>query len=223
MAPGATLAGFNYLNSSQDIERTIDQAQGNQIDIFNYSYGYTTCRISTIQPGHKLALLEGVTSARNGLGAIYVKAAGNDYSGDQSDCGGTKNTYFLGNSNFDQENALPYMIIVGATNVEGKSADYSSPGANLWVSAPGGEATGTPVSDLGIELTSPSGTKSTLLNYNSSIVTTNLENSSFLSNAFYMEPSLGTWSIKVFDAKNNNSTGKLLEWSLTIHGASLQN
>lgn len=419
IAPKSTIVGFNYLESGQDAARTVDQTKGSYIDIFNYSYGYSTCQIAAISSSLLNALEVGARTARDGLGAIYVKAAGNDYSGTQSECsGGNKDFYYFGNSNFDQENATPYTIIVGASTSSGVSADYSSPGANLWITAPGGEMDGTstsqeglistdltgcakgysksnsqfsfengshslnkncnytstlegtsfaspivsgavallletnssltwrdvkyilaktarvnfapgpythphiskdasvaltgvsydrgsitnaegfsfhnwygfgllditaavnmaknfisplgadftlellsrsnldltipdhssvgatdsitfnnsnplkiesielkvttsgaPASDLGIEITSPRGMTTTVLNYNSNIVTSNLINSSFLINAFYQESSAGTWTIKVVDAKNNSSSGKLVNWSLTMYGA----
>jgi len=53
--------------------------------------------------------------------------------------------------------------------------------------------------DLGIELTSPSGTKSILKNIKDGLASSNLSGMVFASNAFYGETSTGTWTIKVVD------------------------
>ncbi|HQS59219.1 MAG: hypothetical protein B7Y56_07315 [Gallionellales bacterium 35-53-114] len=53
--------------------------------------------------------------------------------------------------------------------------------------------------DLGIELTSPSGTKSILKNIKDGFNNTNLAGMVLASNAFYGETSTGTWTIKVVD------------------------
>ena len=44
-----------------------------------------------------------------------------------------------GNSNSHTDLSTPFKIVVGATNASGVKATYSTPGSNLWVSAPGGE------------------------------------------------------------------------------------
>lgn len=72
--------------------------------------------------------------------------------------------------------------------------------------------------DIGIELTSPNGTKSFLKNVNDSLYgLTNLNNNIFLSNAFYGENSLGTWTIKIIDGATG-STGTFTNWKLNIIG-----
>lgn len=74
--------------------------------------------------------------------------------------------------------------------------------------------------ELGVEITSPAGTKSILLNINNSLLIEGDENLSdmvLLSNAFYGESSQGTWTLKVIDGKLNN-TGKLNYWKMNILG-----
>lgn len=71
--------------------------------------------------------------------------------------------------------------------------------------------------DLGVEITSPSGTVSKMLNINSNIVGANFSNLSLGSNAFYGEPSLGTWTIRVIDGAQNDA-GTLNSWSIEILG-----
>lgn len=69
------------------------------------------------------ALADSVLNGRDGLGNIYVWAAGN---GGLSD----------GNSNYDGYNALHYTISVAALGHDDVVAGYSEPGANLLVAAP---------------------------------------------------------------------------------------
>lgn len=75
------------------------------------------------------------------------------------------------------------------------------------------------ISQVAVELTSPSGMKSYLVNMNNSL--TNLANYTdnvFLSNAFYQESSAGTWTIKLIDAKAG-TMGNLVRWSLRFTGS----
>ncbi len=140
VAPNAKFAGFYFVGSAQSLALILHQASG-AFDIFNYSYGFSQCSVSDIPASYGDQLKSGVTTLRNGLGALYVQASGNDFVGDLSDCvviaRGSKK--YFGNSNFDGNLTTPYTIVVGAVNAQGVRASYSSPGANLWVSAPGGE------------------------------------------------------------------------------------
>ena len=75
-----------------------------------------------------------VTTAKEGRGRVYVKAAGNEYS------------YYCHNSlcapqnaNIPLDNNIPYIIVTAATDADGIAASYSNAGSNIWVSAPGGE------------------------------------------------------------------------------------
>lgn len=80
-------------------------------------------------------------------------------------------------------------------------------------------ATHANISELAIELVSPSGTKSILVNMNNAL--TNIENYAgevFLSNAFFQERSQGTWTIKLIDGKASH-TGTLTRWSLNFTGS----
>ena len=76
---------------------------------------------------------------REGLGAIYVKAAGNRFV----ECFGYRlpvhSQIGCTAANADRTNNLPYLIVVGGLNADGNRASYASAGANLWVSAPAGE------------------------------------------------------------------------------------
>jgi subtilisin family serine protease/subtilisin-like proprotein convertase family protein len=78
------------------------------------------------------------------------------------------------------------------------------------------------VGELGIELTSPTGTRSVLKNITDGYLDSpNLSNQIFLSNAFYGENPAGTWTIKLvdgFDIKNIVHTGMLTRWAIRVYG-----
>lgn len=143
VAPGALVSGLNYITSTQQEEFQLDQASG-PYTIFNYSYGYnfypsTYPWTDTYQD----QLLYGFTQARDRLGSVYIKSAGNSYSVCDSDY---TDTYQIGdgicyahNANVDPENNTIPMIVVGALNAKGEKSSYSSTGSSLWVSAFGGE------------------------------------------------------------------------------------
>jgi subtilisin family serine protease len=79
-------------------------------------------------------------------------------------------------------------------------------------------ATHARMSDLGIKLTSPSGTTSILLNIKGGFTTTvGPENMILLSNAFYGEDPNGVWTIEVVDGRSGVE-GTLTEWSIRIFG-----
>ena len=72
-------------------------------------------------------------------------------------------------------------------------------------------------SDLGIELYSPSRTKSIIININSNFQDGNLTDAHLISNAFLDELSQGTWSLKIIDGAVDD-TGTLTNWKLKING-----
>jgi subtilisin-like proprotein convertase family protein len=71
--------------------------------------------------------------------------------------------------------------------------------------------------DLGVELTSPAGTTSVLLNLNNSMTSANFSDAVFLSNAFYQELSAGTWTLRVIDG-GPLDLGTLTNWKLNFFG-----
>jgi subtilisin-like proprotein convertase family protein len=78
------------------------------------------------------------------------------------------------------------------------------------------------VGEIGIELTSPAGTRSVLKNITDGYFDSpNLANQVFLSNAFYGENPAGVWTIKVvdgFDIHNIVHTGTLTRWAIRVYG-----
>jgi len=72
--------------------------------------------------------------------------------------------------------------------------------------------------DLAIELTSPAGTKSILLNAAHGFGSdNNLTNMILLSNAFYGENTQGGWSVKILDLAGGD-VGTLVDWSIKFYG-----
>ena len=143
VAPGAKFAGFYFIGRFQDTTssyeaRILDQIIGD-FDIFNYSYGYANCFFVPASPTIVEAYRKGVTTLRDGKGAVYVKAAGNDFKGSNSQCYSNDNSTFWGNANTNEDQNLPYLIVTAASNASGKISSYSSPGSNVWVTSAGGE------------------------------------------------------------------------------------
>lgn len=146
VAPSANYAGFLFIGDfhtydSSYLAKVIDQITGD-FDIFNYSYGYAGCQFVATSQSIIDAYKSGVTNLRNGKGAIYVKAAGNDYAGYNNECTSGDGSLYFGNTNTGEDQNLPYLILVGALGATGKISSYSTPGSGLWISAAGGE-TGT--------------------------------------------------------------------------------
>jgi subtilisin-like proprotein convertase family protein len=95
-----------------------------KIDIYSNSWGPSDDG-GTIEryPLALAAIEKGIKEGRNGLGAIYVWAAGNGYErGD--------------GSNFDELANSPYTICIGATDWNGITSTYSEPGTNVIATAP---------------------------------------------------------------------------------------
>ena len=79
---------------------------------------------------------------------------------------------------------------------------------------------------MGVELTSPSGTKSILLNINNALFVPTEGGTQpdadldvvLTTHAFYGETALGTWTVKVIDGYDDDVVGTLDEWSLNVLG-----
>ena len=158
VAGDALLQGYNYLVADPQTLEGYVLAHGQadnleDTDIFNKSLGTTlaydtiinsdlldTLSCLTTGGSFDMSLDASCTSAlRSGLGAIYVKAAGNSFAtsdGDES-CDAFGITCW--NANMEPEQTYPYQIVVGALNANGEKSSYSTAGSSVWVSAPGGE------------------------------------------------------------------------------------
>ena len=155
VAPGARLRGFNWLGA-YDPETAVFAAHGmsaedpksDDVDIFNMSYGIAS-GAENLDEDLVEMFRSGVTDLRDGRGALYVKAAGNEFDicTEVDELGRPVAPSRLDLSleigcvaaNLDGEHSLPYVIVVGGFSADGKRSVYSSAGSTLWVVAPAGD------------------------------------------------------------------------------------
>lgn len=146
VAPEVTLVGFNFGSAvAEDPETALYRSLGGSdidpdsasVDIFNMSFGSELPSENATEDFVRLMKM-GTSELRSGRGALYVKAAGNEFEL-------CNRTHPLNreigciSGNADPDQNLPYLIAVGAFNAEDVKSSYSSTGANLWVVGPGGE------------------------------------------------------------------------------------
>ena len=146
VAPEVRLRGYNMLNATDQLRALIGSLgassflpNSSDVDIFNLSWGGIGESPVNADPITEQVFAFGTQSLRSGLGAIYVKAAGNGFRSCMSLKQDINDRIGCISSNADDVNNLPYVINVGAFNADGERSSYSSAGPNLWVSAPGGE------------------------------------------------------------------------------------
>jgi subtilisin family serine protease len=146
VAPDAHFAAFLFVQAQDALAQngltTValnDQFTGN-FDVFNYSWGDAQCQLLEYPSTLNDKLFASVTQQRGGKGSLMLIAAGNSFVDDINSCfpNLTASTLF-GNANFSEIQTNPYILSIAAVNAAGVSSSYSTPGSNLWVSAPGGE------------------------------------------------------------------------------------
>ncbi len=128
VAPRANLVGYNLLENKTSSNEADAMTRGSpDVHIYSNSWGapdnYGKLDASVLS--WRTAIDNGITNGRGGLGAVYVWAAGNGAPTD--------------NSNYDGQANYRGVIAVGAVNDQGVQSIYSESGANLLISAPGGE------------------------------------------------------------------------------------
>lgn len=153
VAPGAQLVGLRLLDDTGFVdelaEAEVFRNRAQDIDIFNNSWGPPDNQNGAFtgpSPLARAAVEHAILHGRNGLGAIFVWAAGNGGSTD--------------NSNLDGYANLRYTIAVSSTTNTGQLASYAEPGANILVNAPssGGYAEITTTDRTGRSGDNPGGT-----------------------------------------------------------------
>jgi subtilisin family serine protease len=150
VAPKAALKGFNVLAAQSEqsfIESMGGHPRSQDVAIFNMSYGADGQNYSAMNTTIR-ALYDASSALRGGKGGIYVKSAGNGFEDVKVD---ENNHYTCSEQAYgvkgltcqnavgEEENSRPEVITVGAFNAIGVRSSYSTAGANLWISAPGGE------------------------------------------------------------------------------------
>lgn len=140
VAPKAVISSANYMASdvSREADITINQVLHN-FDIVNESWGWPQCDLSLEDTSYNDQVEYAGKYYRNNKGMVIVKSAGNDYNLNLLGSCGRSDVNRVGNSNYDSRNNTPEITVVGAFNALGYASSYSSPGANIWISAPGGE------------------------------------------------------------------------------------
>ena len=147
IAPEASIFGANYLaNGAGSVEAAalgVTYPGGVTADIYNMSYGRsftTTYSLENFMDSTaEQKFINGVTNLRDGKGALYVHAAGNEYAINSNDSCGTGKLLSCAESTLDQRSQSPYVISVGALSANGVKTSYSTPGSATWVSGFGGE------------------------------------------------------------------------------------
>jgi kexin len=136
-APRAGLAGYNLLQDFTTVnEADAMTRNAASVDVSSNSWGapdFTGLLFPSDATWQDAIINAGLVNGRGGLGTVYTWAAGN---GDTGDC---PSVFCVDNSNYDGMANFRGVIAVGAVNDKGVKSSYSERGANLWVSAPGGE------------------------------------------------------------------------------------
>ncbi len=135
VAPRANIVGYNVLQLPTS-SNVADAMTRDALDVYvnTNSWGAPDGN-GNLWPSDlswQTAIEYGLANGRGGRGIVYTWAAGN--GGDASLNGGP-----VDNSNYDGQANFRGVMAVGVVNDRGIKSSYSERGANLWVSAPGGE------------------------------------------------------------------------------------
>lgn len=138
IAPKAQLVGYNPL--SLDLSGDVSDALNRGMDrnaIYNNSWGSPdTGELNQAEPEFAQAIDKGLRLGRQGRGSIFVFPGGN--GGCYSVTG--RSACQADNANFDGYVNRLGTIAIGAVDQNGRQPWYGESGANLWVSAPAGDA-----------------------------------------------------------------------------------
>lgn len=138
------LAAIGYAGAANNYSGLASQA----VDVFNLSYGRNPYQGTNENASYTTELVAGLKwgaqNLRDGKGAIYVKAGGNEYYGGNSFtsqwCGQAEdNEITCYNVNMENENVTPYQMIIGGFNADDKHASFANTGSALWLVGPSGE------------------------------------------------------------------------------------
>lgn len=136
VAPRANLVGYNLLQnntSSNEVDAMTRNAASVSVSSNSWGSADGTGELTASSSLWQTAINTGLTTGRDGKGTIYMWAAGNGRAGSDA-CPACSD-----NSNYDGRANYRGVMAVAAVNDQGVQSAYSESGANLWVSAPGGE------------------------------------------------------------------------------------
>ncbi|WP_323012499.1 S8 family serine peptidase [Castellaniella sp.] len=143
IAPLATLGGVNYLENqgAANMAAALGGASwSSPADIFNGSYGNSMGLLPYDSPSdYQTPIIRSMKKLRDGKGAIFLKAAGNDFDGDYCSQSGVAYYDCSNPANDASGSREPNAVVVAAINAFGESSNYSSVGSVIWVSGMGGE------------------------------------------------------------------------------------
>lgn len=145
VAPDVLLRGYNYLSAQSSIA-FLDSLGASSfapdsanVDIFNMSFGGIQSLPRNVSADRESLFAHGASSLRSGLGAIYVKSAGNGFRSCRSIRRDINAQIGCRSAIASPIGNLPYLIVVGGFNADGEKSSYASAGANIWITAPAGE------------------------------------------------------------------------------------
>ncbi len=135
VAPCANLAGYNLLvYSTVSTEYDAMVRNKSKVGVSNNSWGPPdyTGQLTPSNSSWQDGIDEGINTGRNGLGIVYVWAAGNAGLYPFNNNGSTV-WEELDNSNYDGYANYYGVIAVGSVDKNGERSYYSEKGANIWV------------------------------------------------------------------------------------------
>jgi subtilisin-like proprotein convertase family protein len=129
-APAAGLASWKIFNGdtlplSDDQLATMFRYRTESVSVQNHSWGNSSYEPLGPSLPEQLAISNAVVQGRGGRGVVMVRSGGNG-RGD------------LINVNEDGYANDPRVMAVASIGIDGRASSFSSPGACLWVAAPGG-------------------------------------------------------------------------------------
>ncbi|WP_299003379.1 S8 family serine peptidase [uncultured Shewanella sp.] len=150
VAPKAKLIGFNYMDSHQGfVDFQLSHGMGKEskkAQVFNQSYGSVQPFPTRFNHAENEVLKDVTTLSFDGKGSLFIKSAGNSFhyinTSDAELSPATEASNYglpFHNTNMSPAKANFYNLVVSALNAEGRHTSYSSAGANVFISAPGGE------------------------------------------------------------------------------------
>ncbi len=126
VAPRAGLVGFNVLEADDSANELDAETRAlDTVDVYSNSWGPPdgAAQLTKSESTWRQGIETGIARGRGGLGAIYTWAAGN--GGDDGE-----------DSNYDGYANFHGVMAIGAVGADGRRADYSEPGANVWICTP---------------------------------------------------------------------------------------
>ncbi len=129
VASDANIQSYNFIDNQTDQNLFLSMTRNiSEVAVSNNSWGPPDDGLlNPASSGFSGLIEDGLSRGRGGLGTIYTWAAGNGALGSD-------------NSNYDGFANYKGVLAIGSLDRQGLRSNFSERGANLWVSAPGGNA-----------------------------------------------------------------------------------